>query len=468
MKNHSSYEEFLLSEYSNIAQAHFKSIESISAFFRYYLLLMSIIPSGLGLIIQFASDKESLLILLKNNNLIISFLFFNIASIGTCLLLYIANLRLDSILYARTINAIRNYFIEKSNLNIKEITYNKVLPLSAHIPPYHEKSYFWPVAIVFGIIDGIYFIIGLVLINLNDKYASVSFIIDRWFLIISLFAFIIILHLIFYFLMARYRELSYLKSNIIGIDIDGVLNKHRDQFCKILKKHTKIDLSPESIVKIPVHENIDLNISKHDERKVFNDPDYWISMPIIEDVEEYLNKIRNIFNMKIYIFTLRPWPDCKDKKELITSIKDFAYKCNKNIRLIFSVLALLLPFLIIGKWKHIPISIITKCWLKEKNIPCNKLFIEKVNDFSSDPRGSYRNRFFISRRKKIRFFVEDDLLKAIKLSYICEVVFLLNHPYNLPANNLPNEENNKRSNLPKNLIRVNSWNDIYQKIRELI
>lgn len=68
----------------------------------------------------------------------------------------------------------------------------------------------------------------------------------------------------------------------------------------------------------------------------------------------------------------------------------------------------------------------------------------------------FKNRFYESSKKNIRFFVEDDLRKAIKLSYICDFIFLLDHPYN------------QERNLPNNVFRVKSWEEIYRKIRELI
>jgi len=62
--------------------------------------------------------------------------------------------------------------------------------------------------------------------------------------------------------------------------------------------------------------------------------------------------------------------------------------------------------------------------------------IEQGHEDVADPQGRFRNRFYVARKKGIRFFVEDDLEKAIKLAYICDVVFLLDHPYNRNSVNL--------------------------------
>jgi len=66
----------------------------------------------------------------------------------------------------------------------------------------------------------------------------------------------------------------------------------------------------------------------------------------------------------------------------------------------------------------------------------------------------FRNRFYISRKKKIRFFVEDDADKANKLAYICDIVFLMRQPYD------------KNQKLPNNVVRVGSWDELYRQVRK--
>ena len=52
--------------------------------------------------------------------------------------------------------------------------------------------------------------------------------------------------------------------------------------------------------------------------------------------------------------------------------------------------------------------------------------------------------------------MEDDPEKAIKLAYICDVVFLIDQPYN------------KNESFPNNVVRVNSWDDLYHKIKKFV
>jgi hypothetical protein len=103
-----------------------------------------------------------------------------------------------------------------------------------------------------------------------------------------------------------------------------------------------------------------------------------------------------------------------------------------------------------------PIDLVTKCWLQKNGIEYNGLTIERGSEDVVDPQGHFKNRFYISRKKKIRFFVEDDPEKACKLAYICDIVFLIDHPYN------------KDEIFPSNVIRIKSWDDAYRQIRKYV
>ncbi|GAH97234.1 unnamed protein product, partial [marine sediment metagenome] len=94
------FKEYLLSEYSNIAQAHFKTIETISTFFRNYLVIVSIPISVLAILISIFAGAEALrTIVLIRVPLSVILLAVSLAGVGV--LLYIVNLRMDAILYAR-------------------------------------------------------------------------------------------------------------------------------------------------------------------------------------------------------------------------------------------------------------------------------------------------------------------------------------------------------------------------------
>ena len=458
---HPNFKDFMLSEYSNIAQAHFKSIETISTFFRYYLLIMSIPISAVAVFFQIARDKEQILIMVHQYKFPLFTVLICISFIGVGIFSYITNLRLDTILYARVVNGIRKVFYDKWDEDINLKLRVRTLPQSAQLPHYFERSYFSPVVLVFGLMNSLYFFLAFYLC---------FYIILREAIVIGL-AFVV-LHLAIYSLYSRHRERAYLKSNILGIDIDGVLNRHRDKFCELLYETSQKTIKPDEIKVIPVHENGNFNITRGDERQVFNEPSYWKEMYVIDDAAEIIRKLKNSFKLKVYIFTYRPWPDNPIKEELIRNIGEFVKVCggrNLCLRVALNEAVLRMPILgrIGVKLKERPLKKITKQWLKKYNFKYDKFIFEKGNDHSSDPRGQYNNRFYIARRDKIRFFVEDDIEKAIKLSYICDVVFLICHPYNESSDKLPSDMNKIRKNIPSNIIRVNSWDEISRYMRRL-
>jgi len=443
MSETNKFEKYLLSEYENIAQAHFKSIETISTFFRHYLLIMSIPLSAIAIFSRVSSSTEQTLSIFKEYKLVISAVLFCVSFAGIGVFCYITNLRLDTILYARVVNGIRKYFYDESDIDRNLKLRMRVLPQSSQLPLYYEKSYFLPVVFVFAIINTLYL-----------SFASYVFFKNYWSLLIIPFS--LIAHWALYWGYARHREHKYLKSNILGIDIDGVLNKHREIFCSLLYDKIGKRIEPEKITVIPVHEHPSLGVTRADERKVFNDPAYWKKMPVIDGAADNLGKLRNIFKLKIHIFTYRPWPDTKG--ELWKSIKNFLDECEdcpmKYILRVLHVARIIKPLLKLCKEK--PLKQITKEWLKRNNFKYKSFVFEKGNDYSSDPRGKFNNRFYKARKNKIRFFVEDDLEKAIKLSYICDVVFLFDQPYN-----------RTEDKIPSNIIRVESWDEIYKNIRKI-
>src|SRR5262249_9132617 len=82
-------------------------------------------------------------------------------ALGFCLMLYVVNLRLDALLYARTVNGIRKYFYDKSPLDYPNELQIRVLPRTPTQPRYYEWTYFLTVVIVFALLDTIYPFAGI-------------------------------------------------------------------------------------------------------------------------------------------------------------------------------------------------------------------------------------------------------------------------------------------------------------------
>jgi hypothetical protein len=153
-----AFGEYQKREFDHIAQAHFKTVDSISSFFRYYLVVMSVPATAAAFLIGRRASVEPLLS--SGSICLLGCILVVIAVVGLCLMVYLTNLRMDGILYARTVNAIRKYFYDFSGLHTAIKQRLRVLPISQHAPSYNELPYFGPVILVFALLDTSYFFAG--------------------------------------------------------------------------------------------------------------------------------------------------------------------------------------------------------------------------------------------------------------------------------------------------------------------
>jgi uncharacterized HAD superfamily protein len=208
----------------------------------------------------------------------------------------------------------------------------------------------------------------------------------------------------------------------------------------------------------------------------------------MDQAEKNLRRLRNDLNLKIYIFSYRPWPvpvetgtndsnfDLKAWEHELHKIRDKTKMSansiyiknheNKLVSLRSSLAAL--PHSIRDHWLAASRSIfvwlpwahiidrITHVWLYKHKLEYDRLIIEKGHTNLASPNALFVNRFNMARYYNLRFFVEDDLEKAVKMAYICDVVFLVDHPYNQQV-----------APLPKNIQRVTTWDEIYNEVKKL-
>jgi len=104
--NNKDLTDFLLEEYKNIAQAYFNSHEVTAKWIKFYLILMAT-PFSFVLFVYKQSPNAFDYMTLPN---IISVYTTLIGLLGILMSFIIINSRLDSTLYARSVNGIRCYF----------------------------------------------------------------------------------------------------------------------------------------------------------------------------------------------------------------------------------------------------------------------------------------------------------------------------------------------------------------------
>lgn len=299
------FSDFQIQEYEKIAEAHFKANDAISLFFRYYILLMSVPLSAFVVMITLPIGQIFYPI--------IGLLFIVVALIGISMMLYVTSLRSDVMLYARTINAVRRYFYDHSQLNPRQRKNYMVLPDDKY---FFVGADFYPVVSVFTILNTSYTLAGILILDKTFEkfiFKSSEYSINDDFVYFAVLAGIsIITHLLLFEGFRRSRDPGYLfkqPKTVLGVDIDGVLNDHRRQFAKIFYEQTRRTINPDAIIKLPVHRHVPLGISEKEEKNVFNSPDYWADMPPLNDASKQIQKIKNSLNVKIWIFTSRPWPE---------------------------------------------------------------------------------------------------------------------------------------------------------------
>ncbi len=179
------FDEFLISEYNNIAQAFFNTVNSISEFFKHYIVIVSLPISIAVIFLKPAELKASgILRLLKTWPLVPACLMGSVALIGLSVLGYVISLRSDAILYARAVNGIRRYFYDVSGLSLDQEIRVRVLPKSTQVPRYFEPFFFLFVVLTFALVGTAYFLSGVYFYWWANRWPILwSF----WFLVASCF-----------------------------------------------------------------------------------------------------------------------------------------------------------------------------------------------------------------------------------------------------------------------------------------
>ena len=200
MENNNNFEKFLHAEYEHISNAHFETVNQVTSFFRYYLLIISA-PSVILLV---SNDKQDLIEKIMGGGTgefswFVFFLFLIISLLGLAVCIYMINLRHDAITYARTINGIRKYFYDFFNHSeTLEEDKVRVLPKDINFPRYFEKVLFTPIILSFSLINSSYLALSLIALDGRECYQ------------LYVFGFYICVHFIAYLRLSKYRDKSYL------------------------------------------------------------------------------------------------------------------------------------------------------------------------------------------------------------------------------------------------------------------
>lgn len=459
------FNQFQIEEYKNISTAHHETIKQYTSFFNYYLLILAA-PAILITIIKTSDFNLSKFLtagLPKEYYLISFFALLLISLIGFCLACFLINLRHDAVLYARTVNGVRKYFYDKIDKPYLEKNKYKVLPTNVGIPNYLEGQIFFPIIITFSLINSFFFLFGfwilsVCFIQINLFNISLNTL-QLGYIISSIF---FLLHFGVWVYSSFKRTHKYFQSYRIGIDLDGVINNQTDHFVNTYNRIFSTTFTTAQITSVPVRDIPGLNITINNEHTVFNNSEYWKSLSPLKDSISIVRRLRKEFGYEIYLFTHRPWPiyNLVNRTTLESAYPTSSFLLEANF---FTSLILRFKNLFWKKkyWLNDLISI-TKTWLSQNGYSYDQLVIERGNEYSVYYRPfvllkryivRYKNRYQLSRSRHIKIFVEDRIENAVKLGTICEIVFLIDAPYN---QNLPPGY----TELPKNILRIKEWKEI--------
>lgn len=165
------YEDFLLTEYENIAKAFFDVKASVSAFFRYYLLVMSL-PVSLSIAFFSKFDNLKYSEAFAHIYYIGAAAFIVLSIAGFLMTMYIISSGMNAKLYAEQVNAIREYF-QSARKNCERSCYTSVLPTKRGEVEHDSKSlgYLFYATMM---INSFYFFIAMFMLT---SYVCVSIVI---------------------------------------------------------------------------------------------------------------------------------------------------------------------------------------------------------------------------------------------------------------------------------------------------
>lgn len=209
-KNNKDLTDFLLEEYKNIAQAYFNSHEVTAKWIKFYLIIMAT-PFSFVLFVYKQAPDDFDYMALPN---IISIYTGLIGLLGLLMSFIIINSRLDSTLYARSVNGIRCYFKDAEKLKGHDnIDRYFVLPDDVNKPKFLKYDGDLAVLTVFmAMINSLYISMGMPQIDtikyLYNKCLSqnaMSFI---------LFIVVLLTHCLIYYSNASKKEECYKKITV--------------------------------------------------------------------------------------------------------------------------------------------------------------------------------------------------------------------------------------------------------------
>lgn len=193
MRNNAS--DFMHQEYDRISKAYFGLSNRIVDMLKVYLALLGLPLTALAALGPESGGKA---VYIDTFPPVVAGLLLVLALLGFLVALTIVSMRLDQIMYARTINSVRRYFADigsDPSCGASPIVQYLVLPTSDAKPAFFEawRTTFWQV-VMLGIVNGIVLAVGTLNFGMTAFWAGIA---GLGYLIV---------HILFYAKLAKSRE----------------------------------------------------------------------------------------------------------------------------------------------------------------------------------------------------------------------------------------------------------------------
>ncbi len=173
--------DFMITEYDRISNAYFGLRDQVNEWFKAYLTLIGLPLTILAVVMKIGENDSNITISSLPD--VVSYLLILVSILGLFVTLSIVSMRMEMILYARTINCVRRFFATEESKLVPFL----VLPTSDTKPPFYEscRAMFWQVLMI-GFIDGIIITVGIYNLIKLSWYVSIVigilFLIFHWFM----------------------------------------------------------------------------------------------------------------------------------------------------------------------------------------------------------------------------------------------------------------------------------------------
>jgi uncharacterized HAD superfamily protein len=396
---------YMLEEYKQIANGYQDLHAQHNELVKSYLTLVAVPASLLALAIQFINVESipSTDLLNVLNHVVFPIVFgllIVLCLVGLAVVLALTSTRAEALLYVRTVNCVRRYFVEHD----PEGTLKRylVLPDFDTFPLFYEgptwksllpaaRSY-WNVSMVMLLNSGIVF---ATLLSVVEFAAWLSWPCDLFFSFSSALLWLVLQHTLHWRLLNKQEksyerkfELPFPSSKRIGVDLDGVLNDLAGQVIQIARSRFALDISRKDITCHDLTRCTDLTAAQV--KEIFQATDVFHSSAPADAAIDALSKLHTA-GWTIHIVTDRFWH---------TRSEDWAG---------------------------------AKVWLEKYGFEWDHLDLARASE-----KAKYAQSYGLS------VFVEDNYDTAIGLSRVCDRVYLLDQPYN-------------QGDLPPNVYRVPDW-----------